>query len=107
MAEGLQRALNAASETRRRTAGKPAKPWRVYGDRLSNDYRSQSAAYEEAGRLSRCGVIATVYHWENGSWQRYEVIEPQDTREVQHLDGDPRNNELSNLALTEPKEQDQ
>jgi hypothetical protein len=77
MGEGLQRAANAASESRRRTTGKPAKPWRVYGARgLSTDYRSQRSAYEAVSSLTKAGTRATVYHWEEGRWVRYEVIEP-------------------------------
>jgi hypothetical protein len=55
---------------------KPAKPWRVYGRRLSTDYRSQRAAYDSVKTLTQGGVTATVYHWEDGRWVRYEVIEP-------------------------------
>lgn len=75
----LQRAANAAAESARRTTGKPAKPWRVYGGAsltFSEDYRSQIAAYEAVQELTGPGHAATVYHWEDGRWVLYEVIEP-------------------------------
>ena len=77
MGEGLQRAFNAAGETRRRTTGKPSKPWRVYGARgLSTDYGSQRGAYEAVSSLTKGGTRATVYQWIDGVWVLYEVIEP-------------------------------
>jgi hypothetical protein len=55
---------------------KPSKPWRVYGDRgISEDYRSQRAAYDAVGMLTRLGHTAKVYQWEDGSWRLYERIE--------------------------------
>lgn len=79
MAEGLQRAANAASESRRTTTGKPAKPWRVYGSNLPEDYRSEKGAYEAAAELVRWGHAATVWHWADGAWQLYERVEPNET----------------------------
>ena len=56
---------------------KPSKPWRVYGARgISNDHRSERAAYDEVQTLLRNGTKATVYHWEDGSWRLYERIDP-------------------------------
>lgn len=56
---------------------KPAKPWRVYGARgMSTDYRGQRGAYDAVGVITRGGNTAKVYHWEDGRWARYEVIEP-------------------------------
>jgi hypothetical protein len=60
------------------TTRKPSKPWRVYGTRLSTDHRSQRAAYDAVATLTRLGVQATVYHFEDGRWVKYEVIEPGD-----------------------------
>jgi hypothetical protein len=59
-------------------ARKPSKPWRVYGARgMSEDYRGQRAAYDAVNTITRLGSKATVYHWEHGSWRKYEVIEPE------------------------------
>lgn len=69
------------------TGRPPAKPWRVYGSRgLSEDYRSQRAAYEAVAVITAMGHAAKVYHWEagtavgpdrgHGSWRYYERIEP-------------------------------
>jgi hypothetical protein len=61
------------------TGRKPSKPWRVYGARgISEDYRSQRAAYEAVATLTKLSVRATVWHWEEGRWVKYEVIEPGD-----------------------------
>ena len=55
----------------------PAKKWRVYGARgLSEDYRSQRAAYDAVNTINRLGSKATVYHWENGRWVLYERLGP-------------------------------
>jgi hypothetical protein len=55
---------------------KPGKPWRVYGPdkNLSEDYRSQAAAYEAVGELTGFGHNTTVEHWEDGRWVLYERI---------------------------------
>lgn len=59
----------------------PAKKWRVYGPRgLSTDHRSQRAAYEAVASITNAGTKARVWHWENGSWRRYEDIEPNVTQ---------------------------
>jgi hypothetical protein len=77
MGHGLQRAANAASESRRRGTGKPAKPWRVYGEGdASKDCRSQTAAYEVVRQLADRGNTATVWQWDRGQWVLYEVIDP-------------------------------
>jgi hypothetical protein len=77
MGYGLQRAANAASESRRRTTGKPGKPWRVYGvNNLSEDYRSEKGAYEAVRELSGFGHPATVWHWEEGGWRLYDQVDP-------------------------------
>ena len=69
---------------------KPSKPWRVYGARgLSTDYRGQRGAYDAVSSLTKAGTRATVYHWEEGRWVKYEVIEAQKI----HHRGDPRDNE--------------
>jgi hypothetical protein len=58
----------------------PSKPWRVYGTRgISEDYRSQRAAYEAVGVITRGGNRAKVYHWESGSWILFERIDPVTT----------------------------
>ena len=56
---------------------KPAKPWRVYGPgSFSTDHRSQRAAYERVNGVTRkLGSKAKVYHWDEGSWRLYEVVE--------------------------------
>jgi hypothetical protein len=79
MGDGLQRAANAASESRRKGTGTPGKPWRVYSaNNLSEDYRGQKAAYEAVRGLTGFGHTATVWHWEDGGWVKYEVIDPED-----------------------------
>ena len=57
----------------------PARRWRVYGPRgLSIDYRSERAAYERVNGLTRnLGTAAKVYHWQDGSWTFYELIEAE------------------------------
>ncbi len=56
----------------------PSKKWRVYGARgISEDYRSERAAYEAVATITRLGSQARVYHWGNGSWNLYEKIEPE------------------------------
>ena len=58
------------------STSKPAKPWRVYGVRgMSTDHRSQPAAYRDVKTITGFGHKAKVYHWEDGSWRLYEVIE--------------------------------
>jgi hypothetical protein len=55
----------------------PAKKWRVYGARaISVDYRSQRAAYEAVGVVTRAGNAARVHHWQDGSWVLHEHVEP-------------------------------
>ncbi len=55
----------------------PAKKWRVYGARgLSEDFRSQRAAYEHVRSTVARGATAKVYHWEDGSWRLYERVQP-------------------------------
>jgi hypothetical protein len=62
------------------TARPPSKPWRVYGTRSYPDhYRSQRAAYEAVGVITRGGNPAKVYHWESGSWILFERIDPVTT----------------------------
>lgn len=57
---------------------KPSKPWRVYGTGFARaDYRGQSAAYGAVASITAAGAKATVWHWEDGRWQKYEVIEPE------------------------------
>jgi hypothetical protein len=75
MADGLKRAFTAAADTRG-----PAKRWRVYGPRgISEDYRSERAAYEAVATIVRLGNWAKVYHWEpspgGGSWKLFERID--------------------------------
>ena len=58
----------------------PSKPWRVYGARgMSEDYRSQRAAYEAVSVITRGGNPAKVYHWEDGTWRLFERIDPVTT----------------------------
>jgi hypothetical protein len=55
----------------------PARKWRVYGARgISEDYRSQRAAYDAVKVIVTAGTRARVYHWEDGRWVRYEDVEP-------------------------------
>lgn len=55
----------------------PSKRWRVYGARgISEDFRSERAAYDQVQTLLRNGTKATVYHWEQGGWVLYERIDP-------------------------------
>jgi hypothetical protein len=69
------------------TARPPSKPWRVYGARgISEDYRSQRAAYEAVDTITHLGSKAKVYRWDRdgGRWQLFEVIEaipPEHVRE--------------------------
>ena len=61
------------------TGTRPAKPWRVDSpfDRHQDGraFRGQSAAYDAVAEMTRAGRRATVFHWEDGSWRLYEVIE--------------------------------
>ncbi|MFI7042602.1 hypothetical protein ACIBI0_38495 [Microbispora rosea] len=55
----------------------PAKTWRVYGARgISQDFRSQRAAYEDVRAVVATGAEAKVYHWEDGAWRLYETVKP-------------------------------
>lgn len=66
---------------------KPSKPWRVHGARgISFDYRGQRAAYDAVNTIVRGGVKATVWHWEDDRWRKYEVIEPE--RAADPIDGE-------------------
>jgi hypothetical protein len=77
MADGFQRAINAASESRRTISGRPYKPWRVFGaGEHYEDRRSQPAAYALVAAVTADGATATVWHWEEGRWVKYEVIDP-------------------------------
>ena len=61
------------------TDRKPSKPWRVHGrGGISTDYRGQRAAYDAVAAVTKAGARATVWHWEEGRWVKYEVIEPGD-----------------------------
>ena len=60
-----------------KAARPPSKPWRVYGARgISTDFRGQRAAYDAVNTITKAGNKATVYHWEDGRWVKYEVIDP-------------------------------
>lgn len=59
------------------TTRSPSKRWRVYGARgISEDHRSERAAYDHVQTLLRNDTRATVYHWEDGGWVLYERIDP-------------------------------
>ena len=68
------------------TGIKPAKPWRVDGPAdhgNGEQFRGQAAAYDAVAELAGFGHKATVYHWADGSWRLYEVIEAPAATETQ------------------------
>jgi len=61
-----------------------SKPWRlVYGVRgassTTEHFRSQRATYDRVITVTRSGFKATVYHWEDGRWVKYEIIDAAET----------------------------
>lgn len=66
-------------------ARRPRKPWRVTVTgpdvRTESDHTSERAAYQFMHAALGGGSPATkasVHHWEDGRWQLYETLTPQE-----------------------------